>query len=107
MPNVSTTKIALTLCIGLVVGMVLPIVLFWTLWVMDMVIGIFADSKFHADVGLKFSQLYIPFIPIEAISFFFLARFNRTLAAAALPTAILATAYIIHLAAIATPFAPD
>ena len=60
-----------SICIGLVLGVVLPNVLFWTLYVMDEVIGAVADSNFHADVGLAFSQLYIPFVPIEVISFFF------------------------------------
>jgi hypothetical protein len=95
-----------SICIGLVLGVVLPPVLFGTLYVMNEVIGDAADRNFHADVGLAFSQLYIPFVPIEVISFFFLAKFNRTLAAAALPPAILATAYLIYTAAIAVPFAP-
>ena len=93
-----------SICIGLVLGVVLPPVLFGTLGLMDMVISIFSDSKFHTDVGLTIPHLYIPFIPIEVISFFFLARFNRTLAAAALLPAILATAYIIYASATVEPF---
>ena len=106
MPNDSKTKIALTICIGLVVGTILPIVLFLVVAVVDGTVVNVAYSRFDAVVGLAVSQLYIPLIPTEVISFFFLARLNRTLAAAALPTAIIATAYIIYVTIKFVPLGP-
>jgi hypothetical protein len=106
MPNASTTRIALNICIGLVVGAVLPIALFLVLAVVDSVVINVAYSRFDTDIGLAISQLYVLLIPVETISLLFLAKFNKTLVVAALPTAIIVTAYVSYVTAKFVPFAP-
>jgi hypothetical protein len=106
MPNVSTTKIALTLCIGLVVGIVLPFALFLILFVIDGVVINVAYSRFNAAIGLNELQLSALLVPTEMTSLFFLARFNKIMAAAALFTAIISTAYVIYDMVTQPSFAP-
>ena len=95
-----------SVCIGLVIGTVLPIVLFLVLAVVDGVIINVAYSRFGTDIGLAISQLYTLLIPVEIISLLFLAKFNKTLTVAALPTAIIVTAYVSYVTAKFVPFAP-
>jgi hypothetical protein len=106
MPNISS-RTALNICIGLVVGMVLPILLFLSLLVADFILINFRYHYYQAGFGLRITQLCILLVPAEIISLFFLAKSNKTLTVAALPTAIIITAYIIYVAVTATPLAPD
>ena len=70
--------------IGLLVGMALPIVLFLILVVADGILINVAYSRFQAAIGLNKLQVFALLVPLEIISLFFLARFNKTMAVAAL-----------------------
>ena len=100
-------RVALTICIGLVIGAVLPLALMLILGVADIIVINIAYSYFQASVGLTIIWLSILLIPLEITSLFFLARFNKTLTAAALPTAIIMTLYVIYAMTTLTPVAPD
>ena len=94
-------------CIGLVIGAVLPLALILILVVADGIVVNVAYRYFHASAGFNTVWLSILLIPMVIISLFFLARSNKTLATAALLTAIISTVYVIYVMATTTPFAPS
>jgi hypothetical protein len=82
--------------IGLLVGMALPIVLFFILVVADGILINVAYSRFHASVGLNKLQVFALLVPLEIISLFFFARFNKRMAVAALFTATGVTLLLLN-----------
>jgi hypothetical protein len=106
-PNVSTTKIALTLCIGLVVGVVLPLALILILGVAAGILVIVAYRYFDTGIGLSPVWLSVLLVLMVIATLFFLVRFNKLLAVAALFTAVISTAYIIYVVVNLPPFGPS
>jgi hypothetical protein len=86
-------------CIGLMIGTFFPFTLILILWVAEGIVAIIAYRYFHVNVRPNEVELFILLIPMEMIGFFFLARFNRTLAAAAL---VAATGVMLLLLSIIT-----
>ncbi len=97
MNKVGTMKRNLcSICVGLVVGAVMPIVLFMVLTMAKF--GFFEVSYryFQADIGWPMSLDYILLIPMEIISLFFLARLNKIMAVAALLAATGVTLLLLN-----------
>ena len=100
-------KTVYNICTGLLIGAAVPIALSFVLVMIDIILINLPDQLFHVSIGLPLSQLCILLIPIEMIGVFFVTRFNKVLAAATLPTAIIITAYLIYFAVNFTGFGPS
>jgi hypothetical protein len=84
----------------------MPIVLFLVLMVAEFGLFEIASHYSRASIGWPISLDRIPLILIEMTGLFFLARFNKIMAAATLFTATISTAYVIYNVVTQPSFAP-
>ena len=107
MSKTKLKQIILLTCSGLLIGLLIPPVEYVAVIVADISFFRFRENFVKDGFALGDPWISIVFVFVVIFSLFFLARSNKTLAAAALSTASITTAYIIYVAATATGFGPD
>jgi hypothetical protein len=91
---------------GLLIGLLMPPVEYVAVIVADISFFSFRVNFVNDGFILGDPWISIVFVFVVIFSLFLLAKFNKTLAAAALSTAIISTAYVIYAMSTLTPFGP-
>ena len=99
-------QIILPVFSGLLIGLLMPPVEYVAVIVADISFFRFRENFVNDGFVLGEPWISIVFVLVEIITLFFLARFNKTLAAAALSAAIISTAYVIYTMSTLTDFGP-